>query len=120
MDKRKLLEEMPQEWQKEVENLKEEVRPTSKKTKFERKATEDKESNCRSDEEMDLRTILIDTFLVAYLMKNGFENYSDRYISYFFEMFNYFSNFTIFFQVKINGGKLSRSRERTFASRGKA
>ena len=41
-------------------------------------------------------------------------------ISCFFETFFYFSNFTIFFQVEIDGGKLSRVRERTFASRGKA
>ena len=40
------------------------MRHTSKKTKFRRKATKDEESSCESDEEMDLKTILIDTFLV--------------------------------------------------------
>ena len=34
MDKRKLLEEMPQGKQKEAENLREEVRPTPNKTKI--------------------------------------------------------------------------------------
>ena len=53
---------MPQEKPKELENLKEEVRPTSKTTKFGRKDIEDEESSCGSDEEMDLRTILIGTF----------------------------------------------------------
>ena len=45
MEKRKLLQELPQEKPKETENLKEEVRPTSKKTKFGRKAIEDEESS---------------------------------------------------------------------------
>ena len=64
MEKRKLLEEMPQEKPKEIENLKKEVRPTSKKTKFGRKATEDEEY-CSCDEDMDFKTILIGTFLVS-------------------------------------------------------
>ena len=64
MEKRKLLEEMPQEKPKETDNLKE-VRPTSKKTKFGTKATEDEESSCGYDEEMDLKAILIGTFLVS-------------------------------------------------------
>ena len=41
------------------------MRRTSKKTKFGRKATKYKESSCRSDEEMDLKTIMIGTFLVS-------------------------------------------------------
>ena len=45
--------------------MKEELRPTSKKAKFGRKATEDKESSCGYDEEMDLRTILIGTFPIS-------------------------------------------------------
>ena len=61
MEKRKLLEEMPQEMPKETKNMKE-VRHTSKKTNFGRKATEDEESSCGSDEEMDLKTIMIGTF----------------------------------------------------------
>ena len=65
MEKRKLLEEMPQEKPKAIENLKEEVRPTSRKTKFGRKAIEDKESSCGFDEEMNLKTIMIGTFLVS-------------------------------------------------------
>ena len=44
------------------ETVREEVMPTSKKTKFGRKAIEDNESSCRSTEEMDLRTIMIGTF----------------------------------------------------------
>ena len=63
MEKRKLFEEMPHEKPKETENLKEEVRPTSKKTKFGRKTTKDEESSCGFDEETDLKTILISTFL---------------------------------------------------------
>ena len=65
MEKRKLFEEMPQEKPKETKNLREEVRPTSKKTKFVRKATEDEESSCEYDEEMDLKTIMIGAFLVS-------------------------------------------------------
>ena len=38
------------------------MRPTSKKTKFGRKAIEDGESSCRFDVDMDLITILIGTF----------------------------------------------------------
>ena len=76
--------------------------PISKKTKFGRKTTEDEEPSCRFDEKMDLKTIMICTFFV------------------FLEMFYYFSNFTIFFQVKRNGGKLSGGRERIFVNRGKA
>ena len=41
------------------------MRHTLKKTKFERKAIEDDESNCGSDEEMDLRTILISAFPIS-------------------------------------------------------
>ena len=41
------------------------MRLTSKKTKFGRKAIENEESSCRYDEEMDLKTILIGTFLVS-------------------------------------------------------
>ena len=40
------------------------MRPTSKKTKFGRKATKDEEY-CSCDEEMDLKIILIGTFLVS-------------------------------------------------------
>ena len=65
MEKRKLLEEIPHEKPKETENLKEEVRLTTNKTKFRRKATKDEESNYGSDVEMDLRTILIGTFPVS-------------------------------------------------------
>ena len=64
MEKRKLFKEMAHEKPKKTNNLKEEVRPTSKKTKFGRNATEVEESSCGSDEEMDLKTILISTFLV--------------------------------------------------------
>ena len=42
MKKRQLPKEMPHEKPKETENLKEGVRPTSKKTKFGKKATKDK------------------------------------------------------------------------------
>ena len=41
------------------------MRPTPRKTKFGRKATKDYESNCISDEEMDLRTILIGIFPIS-------------------------------------------------------
>ena len=41
------------------------MRPTPKKTKLGRKGTEDKMASCRSNEEMDLKTILIGTFLVS-------------------------------------------------------
>ena len=56
---------MPQEKPKEVENLREEVRLTPKKTKIGKKATEDDESIDEMDEEMDLRTILIGTFPIS-------------------------------------------------------
>ena len=56
---------MPHEKSNEIENLREEVMPTSKKAKFGRKATEDEESSCESDEEMHLKTILICTFLAS-------------------------------------------------------
>ena len=65
MEKRELPKEMPQENLKETKNLREEVRPTSKKTKFGRKVTEDEESSYGSDEEMDLRTILVGTFPIS-------------------------------------------------------
>ena len=94
MEKRKLPKEMPQGKPKEV-------RPTPKKTKFGRKATEDDESSCGSAEEMDLRTIMVGTFPI-YLKCSTI------------------SNFTIFLQVKINGGKPSGGIERTFSSIGKA
>ena len=45
--------------------MKEEVRLTSKKKKFGRKATEDEESSYRSNEEVDLKTIMIGTFPVS-------------------------------------------------------
>ena len=61
MEKKQLLEEMPKGKPKEVENLREEVRPTPKKTKFKRKTTEDDESSCGFVEEMDLRIIMIGT-----------------------------------------------------------
>ena len=67
-----------------------------------KKATEDEESSCGSDEEMDLKTILIDTFLVS--LKCSTISLTLQYI----------------FQVKREGGKLSRGRERTFSKRGKA
>ena len=41
------------------------MRPTSKKTKFGRKATKDKDSSCGYDKEVDLRTILIGTFPIS-------------------------------------------------------
>ena len=41
------------------------MRPTSHKTKFGRKATEDEESCCGFGEEVDLRTIMIDTFPIS-------------------------------------------------------
>ena len=50
--------------------MKEEVRLNSKKTKFGRKATEDEEFSCRSDEEVDLRTILIGTFPISLKCSN--------------------------------------------------
>ena len=65
MEKKKLPKEMPQRKLEEAKNLKEEVRPTPRKTKFGRKATKDYESSCRSDEEMDLRTILIGIFPIS-------------------------------------------------------
>ena len=64
MEKRKLLEEIPYEKPKETKNLKEKVRSTSKKTKFGKKATKDEEY-CSCDEEIDLKTILLGTFLVS-------------------------------------------------------
>ena len=39
--------------------------PSPMKTKFRRKAIEDDESNCISIEDMNLRTILIGTFLIS-------------------------------------------------------
>ena len=65
MEKRKLLEEIPLEKPKETKNLRKEVRPASKKTKFGKKIIEDKESSCGFREEMELKTILIGTFLVS-------------------------------------------------------
>ena len=65
MKKRQLLEEMPREKPKEAKNMKEEVRPISNKTKFGRKATKDEESSYGSDEEVDLKTILIGTFPIS-------------------------------------------------------
>ena len=56
---------MPQGKPKEVENLREEMRPTIKKTKFGRNAVEDDESTEEMEEEMDSRTILIGTFPIA-------------------------------------------------------
>ena len=41
------------------------MKPTSKETKFRRKAIKDEESSCESDEEMDLRTIMIGTFPIC-------------------------------------------------------
>ena len=41
------------------------MRLTSKKTKFGRKATENEESSCEFDEEMDMRNIMIGTFPVS-------------------------------------------------------
>ena len=82
--------------------MKEEVSPTTKKTKFRRKATEDKESSCGSNEEMDLRTILISTFPIS------------------LKCFIISLTLPYFFQIKRDGVKLGRGRERTFASRGKA
>ena len=99
MEKSQLPEEMPEGKPKEVENLREEMRPTPKKTKFGRKAIEDNESTKEMDEEMN------------------FENSYDRYISYFYEMFYHFTNFTKFLQVKKDGGKLSGGTERAFSKR---
>ena len=69
MEKRKLPEEMPQLKPKEEKNLREEVMPTLKKTKFGRKATKDDESSCRFAEEMtkdmDLGTIMIGTIPIS-------------------------------------------------------
>ena len=84
MEKRKLPEKMPLGKLKETKNLREKVRPTLKKTKFGRKATEDNESTEEMDEDMDLRTILMGTF------------------PFFCEMFYYFYNFTKFLKVKRN------------------
>ena len=65
MKKRQLLEEMLYGKPKEAKNLKEEVMPTPKKTKFGRKAIEDDESSFGSTremaEEIDLGVILIGT-----------------------------------------------------------
>ena len=52
MEKKKLPEEMSWKKPKEAENLKEEMKPTSKKTKFRRKVIEDEESGCGFDEEV--------------------------------------------------------------------
>ena len=41
------------------------MRLTPKKTEFGRKAIEDDESNCGSDEEIDFRTIMIGTFPIS-------------------------------------------------------
>ena len=71
------------------------------KTKFGRKDIKDDESSCRPTKEMD------------------FENYSDRHISYFFEILYHFSNLIRFLQVKRDGGKPSKGRLRTFFNRGK-
>ena len=69
MWKRKLPKAILQGKPKEAENLKEEVIPTLKKTKFKRKATEDDESSFESTEEMakemDLGTILIGTISIS-------------------------------------------------------
>ena len=56
---------MPQEKPKELENLREEVKPNPKKTKFGRKATEDDEPTEEIDEDMDSRNILIGTFPIS-------------------------------------------------------
>ena len=77
------------------------MRLTSKKNKFRRKVTEDEESSYGYDEEMDLRTILIGTFLVS------------------LKCYTISLTLPYFFQVKRDRGKLSRGRERTFTSRGK-
>ena len=99
MGKRKLPKEMPQGKSKEVENLREEMRHTPNKTKFGQKATKDDESSCESDEELDLRTILISTFPISLKCS---------------------TNFTRFVQAKRNRGKPRRGRERTFLSTRKA
>ena len=69
MEKKQLYGEMLQRKSKEVENLKEKMMATPKKTKYGRKATEDDESSCRSnegvDKETDLGTILIGTISVS-------------------------------------------------------
>ena len=78
------------------------MRPTSKKTKIGRKATKDEESSYRSDEEMDLKTILIGTFPIS--LKCSTISLTLPY----------------FFKSKRDEGKLSKGRERTFSSRGKA
>ena len=56
---------MPQGNPKEVENFREEMRPNPKKTKFGRQAIKDDEFTEEMDEEMDLRTTLIGTFLIS-------------------------------------------------------
>ena len=56
---------MPHEKPKELENLREEVKPITKKTKFGRKATEDDEPTEEIDEDMDSRNILIGTFPIS-------------------------------------------------------
>ena len=65
MERMKLPKEMPQGKPKEAENLKEEVRPTPYKTKIGWKAMEDDESSYGSNEEIDLRTIMIGTFPIS-------------------------------------------------------
>ena len=77
------------------------MRPTSKKTKFGMKATKNEESSCGSDEEVDLRTILIGTFPIS--LKCSTISLTLPY----------------FFQFKRDGGKLSRGGERKISSRGK-
>ena len=52
---------MPQGKPKETNNLRKEIRPTPKKTKFGRKATKEDEST----KGMDLKTILIGTFPIS-------------------------------------------------------
>ena len=61
MEKRQLPKEILQGKPKEAENLKEKVMPSLEKTKSRGKATENVESNCNSNEETYLGTILIGT-----------------------------------------------------------
>ena len=68
MEKRQLDEapkEAPEKKTKESDKLKEEAMPSSKKTKFGRRATEDAKSICNSNKETNLEIIIIGTILIS-------------------------------------------------------
>ena len=74
MEKRQLDEipkEAPEKKTKKSEKLKEEAMPSSKKTKFGRRATKDAKSICNSNKEADLGIILIDTIPISLNCSTG-------------------------------------------------